>query len=75
MATHFSTLAWKIPWTEEPGGLQSMGCLIHPGANYSQAGGGAWLWAAGPALWHLLLACGLGGRWRQRPWQARGPAG
>ena len=24
MATHFSTLAWKIPWTEEPGGLQSM---------------------------------------------------
>ena len=25
MATHFSILAWKIPWTEEPGGLQSMG--------------------------------------------------
>ena len=25
MATHFSTLAWKIPWTEEPVGLQSMG--------------------------------------------------
>ena len=25
MATHFSTLAWKIPWTEEPGGLLSMG--------------------------------------------------
>ena len=24
MATHFSTLAWKIPWTEEPGGLQFM---------------------------------------------------
>ena len=24
-ATHPSTLAWKIPWTEEPGGLQSMG--------------------------------------------------
>ena len=24
MATHSSTLAWKIPWTEEPGGLQSM---------------------------------------------------
>ena len=24
-ATHFSILAWKIPWTEEPGGLQSMG--------------------------------------------------
>ena len=27
MATHFSTLAWKIPWTEEPGGLQSMRSL------------------------------------------------
>ena len=25
MATHFSMLAWRIPWTEEPGGLQSMG--------------------------------------------------
>ena len=27
MATHFSTLAWKIPWSEEPGRLQSMGSL------------------------------------------------
>ena len=25
--THSSTLAWKIPWTEEPGGLQSLGSL------------------------------------------------
>ena len=25
MTTHSSILAWKIPWTEEPGGLQSMG--------------------------------------------------
>ena len=24
MATHFSILAWRIPWTEEPGGLQSL---------------------------------------------------
>ena len=24
MTTHFSVLAWKIPWTEEPGGPQSM---------------------------------------------------
>ena len=28
MAPHSSTLAWKIPWTEDPGGLQSMGTLI-----------------------------------------------
>ena len=27
MATHSGTLAWKIPWTEESGGLQSMGLL------------------------------------------------
>ena len=27
MAPHSSTLAWKIPWTEEPGGLQSMGSV------------------------------------------------
>ena len=25
MATHSSILAWEVPWTEEPGGLQSMG--------------------------------------------------
>jgi len=28
MATHSSTLAWNIPWMEEPGGLQSMGSQI-----------------------------------------------
>ena len=28
MATHSSILAWKIPWTEEPGRLQSMGSQI-----------------------------------------------
>ena len=25
MATHYSILAWRVPWTEEPGSLQSMG--------------------------------------------------
>ena len=25
MATHFSVLAWRVPWTEEPGGVQSIG--------------------------------------------------
>ena len=35
MATHSSTLAWKIPWVEEPGRLQSMGSLRigHDGAT------------------------------------------
>ena len=34
MATHSSTLAWKIPWTEEPGKLQSMG-LRRVGHNWA----------------------------------------
>ena len=35
MATHSSILAWKIPWTEEPGGLQSIGSqrVGHDGAH------------------------------------------
>ena len=33
MATHSSTLAWRIPWVEEPGGLQSMG-LQRVGHNW-----------------------------------------
>ena len=33
MATHSSTLAWKIPWMEEPGRLQSMGLLGNRGPS------------------------------------------
>ena len=33
MAPHSSTLAWKIPWTEEPGRLQSMGSLSQTGLS------------------------------------------
>ena len=35
MATHSSTVAWKIPWMEEPGGLQSMGSQrqCHPNCS------------------------------------------
>ena len=29
IVTHYSILAWRIPWTEEPGGLQSIGSLRH----------------------------------------------
>ena len=28
MATHSSILAWRIPWTGDPGGLQSLGCRV-----------------------------------------------
>ena len=36
MATHSDILAWRIPWTEEPGGLQSMGLqrVGHHGAHH-----------------------------------------
>ena len=39
MATHSSILAWRIPWTEEPGGLQSIGLLgvRHDYSNYMHA--------------------------------------
>ena len=47
MAPHSSTLAWKIPWTEEPGGLQPMGSLesdtterLHFDFSLSCTGGG-----------------------------------
>ena len=33
MATHFSILAWRLPWTEEPGELQSMGSQSHVQLN------------------------------------------
>ena len=36
MAAHSSILAWRIPWTEEPGGLQSMG-LQRVGHNWSDS--------------------------------------
>ena len=35
MATHSSILAWRIPWTEEPGRLQSMGCKESDTTEYS----------------------------------------
>ena len=37
MATHSSTLAWRIPWTEEPGRLQSM-VIRNAGLEEAQAG-------------------------------------
>ena len=41
MATHSSTLAWKIPWTEDPGRLQSMGSL-RVGHDWSDLAAAAW---------------------------------
>ena len=33
MATHYSILAWRIPWAEEPGELQSLGSQRSPGVG------------------------------------------
>ena len=47
MAIHSSTIAWKIPWTEEPGRLQSMG-LQRVGHNWATShgfsSGHVWMW-------------------------------
>ena len=42
MATHSSILAWKIPWTEEPGGLQPVGSqrVEHNWSNLAHTQGG-----------------------------------
>ena len=39
MATHFSILAWRIPWTEEPGQLFWLLWLIHSGRELEQTPG------------------------------------
>ena len=46
MATHASTLDWEIPWTEEPGGLQSMGLqrVGHDLATEQQLSNGSHVW-------------------------------
>ena len=53
MAPHSSTLAWKIPWTEEPGGLQSMGSLR-----------GGHDWATSLSLFTFMH---WGGKWQPTP--------
>ena len=71
MAPHSSTLAWKIPWTEEPGRLQSMGLL---GVGHDSATSLSFFtfmhwrrqWQPTPALlpgesqgWQRLVGCRL----------------
>ena len=46
MAPHSSTLAWKIPWVEEPGGLQSMG-LLRVRHNFVLSWAGLQWWVLG----------------------------
>ena len=74
MATHSSTLAWKIPWMEEPGGLQSMGSQRggHDRAtslllqrNFPTQGSNPGLLHHRQVLYHLSYSCwNLGNRKR-----------
>ena len=68
MATHSSILAWRIPWTEEPGGLQSMGSqrVEHDRArSLFPARFGNWISVIGllgiPGAWLRGAACGRPG--------------
>ena len=59
MATHSSILAWRIPWTEEPGGLQFMELQSRTQlAIKQQIGGGGWGRGMGnlKTQWHILLS-------------------
>ena len=56
MAPYSSTLAWKIPWTEEPGRLQSMGS--------QRVGHGASEWPEG--IWRKRLTGRDNGRYKDR---------
>ena len=74
MAPHSSTFAWKIPWMEEPGGLQSMGSLesdtterLHFHFSLSCIGGGngnplQYSCLENPRDWGSLMGCRLWGR-------------
>ena len=75
MATHSSTLAWKFPWTEKAGGLQSIGCRVrHNWAVDTHTNNWDTWWCKGILylLSHFLQESGwgrqhLGGRMAHHP--------
>ena len=61
MATHSSILAWEIPWTEDPGGLQSLGSQevgYNLGPNYHHH-----IYVCMCVLSHVQLSYILHGMW------------
>ena len=83
IATHSSTLAWRIPWTEEPGGLQSVGSqrvgldwatntftCIWPWLSSSLKWGSLVKWNYGHCFWSFLPSWSLKGKkWGREKWQ------
>ena len=58
MATHSSILAWRIPWAEEPGGLQSMHGVAKSWTRLKQLNTHPWLWAKlQPLFLHGTISC------------------
>ena len=57
MATHYSILAWRIPWTEEPGGLQSMGSQR---VRHNWASNTVWCSLAVEKQFHRITSVGQG---------------
>ena len=55
MATHCSILAWEIPWTEEPGGLQSVGSQSQTRLNDKTTTATTFLCRKGPIQSNVLL--------------------
>ena len=74
MATHSSALAWKIPWTEEPGGLQSMGSQ-RVGYNWQtkQRQQDTWVWDTSVTLLTLRAPQSTHNLKQHRICQASGP--
>ena len=69
MAPHSSTLAWQIPWTEEPGGLKSMGSLgvghafmVYTSQALDCSAGNCLRWALG-SIHFPGLSCSGSGSW------------
>ena len=61
MATHYSILAWRIPWTEKPGGLQSMGSqrVGHDRVTNTHTSNQIRVWA----IWNETQEPHLRGKW------------
>ena len=60
MITHSSILAWKIPWTEEPGGLKFMGSQRF-GHDYSDWAHTQYEWSSFYTFYYLFLIIGIKG--------------
>ena len=67
MATHSSILAWRISWTEEPGGLQSIGLqrLEHHWSDLARTHGQWWLPVGSVKYWtNWLILCSCNAFWK-----------